>query len=275
MSVLVIFAAPVYAQTCGDPVLADMRICSDQAAAMRAKKSAWLSCNGTCLVIPDMDGVSVVDGRRQLLARFDNARFLAGEGSTRNLILLPFLTADGDLLLADTSNPQSAIRLSLSEVVDGDAATLSRFVEEARLSADGRRFFVPSLDGPGFALWEISAGRLKPHKSIHPVLLISQSGRYAATVDPHGDRTFRVEDFEADRSFATNARFELDTPLFDIQEQYFVRRYEHNDQRFAEIYRLSDGKPFAGIPWPIGMSVTFRIEASEKGLELIDASPRN
>src|SRR5690606_7434627 len=117
MLVFAMFAAPAAAQTCNDPALVDMRICSDREASRLSGQSGWTSCKGLCLIIPDADGVSVRDQNGQIFARFDGSRFLAGAGITRSLNLLPFVTADGHLMLVDPDNVQSARQLSLSAVV--------------------------------------------------------------------------------------------------------------------------------------------------------------
>lgn len=259
---------------CDKPNHAGVRDCSDWQAKALSNGSGWMGCDGLCLIREDANGVSIMNLEMQVAAHFNGAKFLAGAENTHDLKLLPFLAADGHLLLVDAKSHKTVANISLVNVVDGDPAAMPRFIEEARVSVDGRRFFVPSPDGPGFSVYEITGDRLSLISPDHPAMLISPSGRYGLMVDPEGDGTFRLMDYFSGASVATNVRFEIDTPFFDVDERYLLKRHRYKAGPQLSAFRLPDGE-FAGtVVWPETASMYVEVSQGKSGVRMTDLSPQ-
>lgn len=187
--------------------------------------------------------------------------------------LLPLLAPDGQLVLLDADTLAPAAELSLAGAVEGDPAQHPRFTEEARLSADGQRFFIPSPDGPGFAVWRISGGGLTPVLPADPVMVISASGRYGLSVVPGGDGTYRLQDYGQSLTFATELRFEIDTPFFDVDEKFLLRRHMFMSGPRLSIYDLNDLTLVSNIAWSEDTGLNLRIGRGKTGIVIEDLEP--
>lgn len=233
-------------------------------------RAAWMGCGGQCVITHQVDGVTVLDRPSQVATRFEGVRFLPGAGSTRNLRHLPLLAADGQLILIAADGLELAGRIPLVDVVDGDVALAPRFVEEARISTDGRRFFIPSPDGPGFSVHAIEGDALRPLLPAHPAMLVSPSGRYGLTVDPDGDGRYALTDYVSGTSFPTRARFEIDVPFFDVDERFLLTRRQHVDGTHVSAYRLADGELVGTFARPDAAGQVVRVETGTNGTTLAD-----
>ncbi|WP_147367474.1 hypothetical protein [Aurantiacibacter xanthus] len=261
------------AQDCADESLSGLRICTDPAAAAALGQPGWVGCQGRCLIAATADGISITQREGGEVTRFSGAYFLAGNGVTRDLAMLPLLGPEGRLILLDPDSLEPAAGLSLDGVVEGDPRQQPRFVEEARLSADGHRLFVPSPDGPGFAVWRITHGGLSPVLPNDPVMVVSVSGRYGLSVDPDGDGTYRLQDYERGLSLATPVRFEIDMPFFDVDETHLLRRHRYKAGPRLGVYDLKDMAQIANIAWPEGSGLDLRIRAGKTGITVEDLVP--
>lgn len=270
---LLLMCGQASAGMCDSADLAGLRTCSDKHAATLIGDIGWMGCDGSCVISENAGGVSVMNLQLEVTERFSETRFLPGNGDTRNLAILPLLSADGNLVLIDANSLQTTGNLSLSGVVDGNPATMPRFVEEARGSVDGRRFFVPSPDGPGFTTYEIAGDRFEPIQRGHPAMLISPSGRYGLTVDPQGDGTFTCMNYVSGTSFATRIRFEIDTPFFDVDERFLLRRHRYKAGLRLSAYSLSTGVFVTTVAWPEDASLNVRVTQEKRGLLMTDLSP--
>ena len=263
----------VLAQDCSDEILAAHRICTDPAAAADIGGPGWLSCYGSCLIAAETQGISITDSDTGQITQFAGAYFLAGAGITRDLTFLPLLAPDGRLVLLDPVTHAPAAELTLAGAVEGDPARQPRFTDEARLSADGQRLFIPSPDGPGFAVWRISGDGLTPLSPADPVMVISASGRYGLSVAPDGDGTYRLQDYGRSLSFATDLRFEIDTPFFDLDEKYLLRRHMFMSGPRLSIYDLNDLTLVSNIAWSEDAGLNLRIGKGKTGIVLEDLGP--
>lgn len=258
------------AQNCADESLSGLRLCTDPAAAAALGQPGWVGCRGQCLITAMPDGISITQRESGEVVRFSGAWFLAGNGDTGDLARLPLLGPEGQLILLDPDSLEPAAGYFLEGVVEGDPQQTPRFTEEARLSADGHRLFVPSPDGPGFAVWQITQDGLSPLLPNDPVMVVSASGRYGLSVDTDGDGSYRLQDYERGLSLATPLRFEIDMPLFDVEETYLLRRHHYMAGPSLSVYDLNDMTQIANLAWPEGRGLDLRVRANKTGITVED-----
>lgn len=242
---------------CGNPMLAGTRSCTDARAAAIAKAdAAWLACGGACVIRQVGADADLLDQRGELQKQLLNMRFLPGDGRTDCLTDLAFVRPDGLLTILET--PSLAIREThaLSDLYAADFAAEPGLMEtvilRGRLSCDGRRFFAPSLDGIDFSVLDLgSAGFGETAlEEAQQVVIISASGRYGLGVDGEGAGIYRLMDFQAGKSFATDAVFELDMPFFDIEEKHLLIRKGEPTDAVIIIYDLANGDRIGEVPYP-------------------------
>ncbi|WP_041527021.1 hypothetical protein [Paracoccus aminophilus] len=257
---------PVHAQTsapCDGADLGAQRACSDQRAAQIAGGPAWMACAGSCAIRQDGADAVVLDLKGKERKRLPGLRFLPGAGQTQCLSLLPFLTEAGHLQLLDSDSFVAAEDFPLTDLYDGnpvkDPSLLPNVLELAQLSCDGTRFFAPQQDGPGFVRVMIGQDGLAVPDDNRNVIVVSPTGRYGVTLDSGEGEALRLQDYILLTDLEINARFEVDTVFFDIEEKNLLIRHSDGQSMEVEIVSLDDGTVRGTVPYPAEAGLSFRV----------------
>lgn len=153
---------------------------------------------------------------------------------------LPVLGADGILSLYALADQRLLQRHDLSEVLEHGEYMIAT-ASGSFLSCDGKRLFVPQVDGPGWQRVDLSPeADAPPLSDAPPVIAVSPDGRFTLELGDASGETATLRDYQADRTLPIGLRFELDAPFFDRSGQYLILRHASEPPITVSLYRLGD-----------------------------------
>ncbi len=268
---------------CDDPAMANTRPCAaDRARAAMPDRPAdaplWLACGGSCLVLDEGDGSRIVpmveDGTMDQPGVFlEKQHLLHGYAPTVCLSeRLAFLDDDGMVRVYQMTRavPGNA-KMIQPKNSEGDDLRLSP--GEGRLSCDGQRLATQDPLGLGMLVTDVESGMmLRPEMPDTDWLMMSPNGRFGLAVQPNG---YTIHDF-ARKSADINipARFELDLPMFDVDESHLLLVHSADVVPTTDIFRLSDGALIGMVPERVALAYPTDVTETAAGVA-ISVLPRN
>lgn len=221
----------------------------DRGEKDRFSSSAWLACNGNCLIASDDAGSIFIPLDSPEEAVDLPGQFFIFHQDIKTFcqtLALPFTDNDGRVSLRSLGGDRLGEPLDFQDPFTHER--LSRSGMGPSLSCDGQYYITTGLETPTVALIDFNTKEVLPPDDESVFFRFSHDGRYAVLHKRDSD-DLRVMEIATGKHSDIEIETPLEEPVFSIDSDYLLM-YSPVSSEDIDVYRLPEGELVGSFELP-------------------------